>query len=178
MPEHVLDLAVGADAILPARTWTKDTLWEETIDRTAVLGLVLNDETGPAAIATRLMAVSPKTDLLLHGVVISDYWLVTYPDRGTLFVRSDSNVWPFLKKTALPTWLLDRPWQGPVEYQPTVGPGADHMAVVLGVSGVFAGQVGSAVERYDVTALDPTQRSAAAVGELFLHLPDTQVAQQ
>ncbi len=178
LPDHVLDLAVGADATLPARAWAKDTLWEATIDRAAVLGLVLNDEAGPAAIATRLMAVSPKTDLLLHGVVISDYWLVTYPDRGTLFVRSDSNIWPFLKNTALPTWLLDRPWQGPVEYQPTVGPGADHLAVVVGVSGAFEGRSGSAVERYDITALDPTFRSAAVSGELFLHLPDTQIAQQ
>jgi hypothetical protein len=178
LPDQVLELAFGSDAIRPARIASHASLWEETIDRTAVLGLVLNDATGPVAIATRLMAISPKTDLLLHGVVVSDYWLVTYPDQGTLFVRSDSNVWPFLKQTALPTWLLDRPWQGPVEYRPTVGPGANHTAVVVGVSGVFEGQAGSAVEHYDVTAFDPTQRSAAAVGELFLHLPDTKIAQQ
>jgi hypothetical protein len=178
LPGQVLELALGENAILPARIRTKTSLWEEAIDRTAVLGLVLSDQAGPVAIATRLMAVSPKTDLLLHGVVVNDYWLVTYPNQGTLFVRSDSNVWPFLKRTALPIWLLDRPWQGPVEYRPTVGPGAGHAAVVIGVSGAFEGQMGSAVEHYEVTAFDPTQRSAAAVGELFLHLPDTQIAQQ
>ncbi len=177
LPDQVLTAAVGEDAMLAGRSNGVDGLWEETIDRTAVLGLVLTDESGqPAAIASRLMAASPSTDLLLTGVVLSDYWLVTLPGQGTLFVRSDSNVWPFLKETLLPVWLLDRPWRGPAEYRPTVGPNAG-TASVLGVSGVFEGKSGSAVERYDVTAFGSAQSSAAAVGELFVHLPE-QVAQQ
>jgi hypothetical protein len=178
LPGQVLEAALGVDAIFPGQIDAADSLWEETIDRTAVLGLVLNDDSGPVAIASRLMAPSPATDLLLHGVLVSDYWLVTYPNQGTLFVRSDSNIWPFLKQTALPVWLLDRPWHGPIEYQPTVGPGTGHTAMVVGVSGAFEGQEGSAVEHYGISAFDPVQHSAAAVGELFLHLPDAQVAQQ
>jgi hypothetical protein len=178
LPDQVLTLAMGEDAIFPGKLHASPSLWEETIDRTAVLGLVLNDESGPAAVASRLMAASSSTDLLLRGALVSDYWLVTYPGQGTLFVRSDSNVWPFLKQTALPAWLLDRPWHGPVEYRPTVGPGADHMAVVVGVSGAFEGQQGSAEERYDVTAFDPAAASAGASVELALRLPDTQVASQ
>jgi hypothetical protein len=176
LPDQLLTAAVGEDAMLGGRS--KPGLWEETIDRTAVIGLVLTDESGqPAAIASRLMAASPSTDLLLTGVVLSDYWLVTLPGQGTLFVRSDSNVWPFLKETLLPVWLFDRSWRGPAEYRPTVGPNAG-AASVLGVAGVFEGKSGSAVERYDVTAFGPAKSSAAAVGELFVHLPEQQVAQQ
>ncbi len=179
LPDQVLTAAVGEDALLASRSTGVDGLWEETIDRTAVIGLVLTDEAGqPAAIASRLMAASPSTDLLLTGVVLSDYWLVTLPGQGTLFVRSDSNVWPFLKETLLPVWLFDRPWRGPVEYRPTVGPNAGNTGSVLGVTGVFEGKSGSAVERYDVTAFGSAQNSAAAVGELFVHLPEQQVAQQ
>ena len=84
----------------------EDSLWEETIDRTAVLGLVLNDAANqPAALASRLMATSAETDLLLRGVLVSDHWLVTIPSEGTLFVRADSNAWPFLKKRLCPSGI-------------------------------------------------------------------------
>jgi hypothetical protein len=179
LPDQVLTAAVGEDALLAHRSPGVEGLWEETIDRAAVIGLVLTDESGqPAAIASRLMAASPSTDLLLTGVVLNDYWLVTLPGQGTLFVRSDSNVWPFLKETLLPVWLFDRPWRGPLEYRPTVGPNAGNTGSVLGVTGAFEGKSGSAVERYDVTAFGSAQNSTAAVGELFLHLPEQQVAQQ
>lgn len=179
LPDQVLTAAVGEHALLAGRSPEVEGLWEETIDRAAVIGLVLTDEAGqPAAIASRLMAASPSTDLLLNGVVLNDYWLVTLPGQGTLFVRSDSNVWPFLKETVLPVWLFDRPWRGPLEYHPTVGPNAGNTGSVLGVAGVFEGKVGSAVERYDVTAFGATQNSTAVAGELFLHLPEQQVAQQ
>jgi hypothetical protein len=179
LPDQLLTAAVGEDALLAGRANGVEGLWEETVDRSAALGLVLTDESGqPAGIASRLMAASPSTDLLLTGVVVSDYWLVTLPGQGTLFVRSDSNVWPFLKETLLPVWLFDRPWRGPMEYRPTVGPNAGSTGEVIGVAGVFEGKSGSAVERYDVTAFNPSQHAAQAVGELFVHLPEQQVAQQ
>ena len=114
LPDQVLELAVGEDARLFGQDLGKDRLWEETIDRTAVLGLVLNDAANqPAAIASRLMATSADTDLLLRGVLLDDHWLVTLPGEGTLFVRAESNAWPFLKETLVPVWYLARPWQGP-----------------------------------------------------------------
>jgi hypothetical protein len=178
LPDQVLEFALGEDAALLGSTG-ESSLWEETIDRTAVLGLVLKDANDrPVALASRLLATSADTDLLLRGVLVSDYWLVTFPGEGTLFVRADSNVWPFLKQTLVPVWYLEQPWRGPVEYRPTVGPGEANTATVVGISGAFRGQDGSAVERYNITALDPASRSAAAVGELFLRLPETQVASQ
>jgi hypothetical protein len=179
LPDHVLEFAVGEDAQLFGQDTGDDGLWEETIDRSAVLGLVLNDASNqPAALASRLLSTSAETDLLLRGVLVSDYWLVTLPGEGTLFVHADSNAWPFLKETLLPVWYLERPWNGPKEYWPTVGPGADESGDVVGVAGSFRGSEGSAVERYEVMALDPTRKLALAKGELHLNLPGPQVAAQ
>jgi hypothetical protein len=178
LPDSVLQFALGDDARLFGDLDGETLLWEETIARSAVLGLVLNDdENQPAAIASRLIAVSTDTDLLLRGMLLNDYWLITTPGEGTLFVHADSNAWPFVKEALLPVWYLERPWQGPSEYWPTAGPGTDSTGVALGVAGAFHGE-GSAVERYEVTLLDPARRAALATGELHLDLPDTQVAQQ
>jgi hypothetical protein len=179
LPDHVLGFAVGEDARLFGQDAGDDGLWEETIDRAAVLALVLNDGSNqPAALASRLLSTSADTDLLLRGVLVSDHWLVTVPGEGTLFVRAESNAWPFLKETLVPVWYLDRPWNGPTEYWPTVGPGADDSGRVVGVTGLFRGNEGSAVERYEVTALDRARDIAIARGELHLNLPGPQVAAQ
>lgn len=176
LPAQVLGVSLGERALLPTLEARDTALWEDTIDRTALVGLVLQDDQNrPAAIASRLLAGSASTDLLLHGVLLSDYWLLTLPDEGTLFVRVDTNVWPFLKRTLLPVWFLDRPWQGPVEYRPTAGPGAANTAIVIGATGRFSGVEGSAVERYRVTTLDRAAHKAEAVGELHLHFFEPQV---
>jgi hypothetical protein len=122
LPSEVLGFALG-DAIMPPGTPKRDgSLWEETIDRTAMLSLVLDDaHDNPTAIASRLLAVSPRTDFVLSGVRVNDYWLLTIPGEGTLFLRAETNVWPFLKET-LPVWYLGRPWKGPSEYSPTARP--------------------------------------------------------
>jgi hypothetical protein len=174
---HMLGLSLGERALLPSLEQRDTPLWEDTIDRTALMGLVLRDDANqPVAVASRLLVGSASTDLLLHGVLLSDYWLLTFPDEGTLFVRVDTNVWPFLKQSLLPVWFFNRPWQGPVEFRPTAGPGAQHTAIVVGATGRFGGIEGSAVERYRVTALDRASNKAEAVGELHLHLFAPQVA--
>ena len=179
LPDQVLEFAVGEDARVFGQDTGEDSLWEETIDRTAVLGLLLNDEANqPAAVASRLMATSADTDLLLRGVLVSDHWLVTIPGEGTLFVRAESNAWPFLKNTLLPVWYLDRPWRGPAEYWPTVGPGSDENGVALGITGAFRGTEGSVIEHYEISALDPKREVAQAYAELHLNLPGPQVAAQ
>ena len=179
LPDNVLEFSLGEDARLFGQDTGDDSLWEETIDRAAVLGLVLNDGSNqPVALASRLLSTSPDTDLLLRGVLISDYWLVTIPGEGTLFVHADSNAWPFLKKTLLPVWYLEQPWEGPAEYWPTVGPGADESGDVVGVAGSLRGSEGSAVERYELTALDPTRNLAGANGELYLSVSGPRVAAQ
>jgi hypothetical protein len=118
-----------------------------------------------------LIAGSADTDLLLNGVLLHDYWLLTLPNEGTVFVRAESNVWPFVKTTLVPVWFLGRPWRGPADYRTTAGPGAQGSAVVLGATGRVKGVEGSAVEQYRLTAFDRAAGSAAAIGELQLRLP-------
>lgn len=179
LPDQVLEFAVGEDARLFGQEPGQDSLWEETIARTAVLGLVLNDDADqPAAVASRLMAPSAETDLLLRGVVLSDHWLVTVPGEGTIFVHTDSNAWPFLKETLLPVWYFERPWQGPAGYWPTVGPRDDDRGLALGVTGAFRGAEGSVVEHYEIATLDRQRELAVANAELHLSLPGPQVAAQ
>ena len=179
LPEQVLDFAVGEDAQLFGQDAGDDALWEETIDRAAVLGLVLNDGSNrPVALASRLLSTSPDSDLLLRGVLVSDDWLVTVPNEGTFYVHADSNAWPFLKEKLVPVWYLERPWIGPAEYWPTVGPSKDETANVVGLTGAFRGTEGSAVEHYEVTTLDPARHAALANGELYLNFPGPRVAAQ
>jgi hypothetical protein len=176
LPGQIFGLSLGEHALLPTGRADDSALWEDTVDRTALLGLVLEDTADrPVAVASRLLAGSADTDLLLRGVLVSDYWLLTFPDEGTLFVRVDTNLWPFLKQTLLPVWFFGQSWNGPVDYRPTAGPGVQNTAVVLGATGRFAGLEGSAVEEYRVTEIDRAGKKAEAVGELHLHLFEAQV---
>ena len=178
LPGEVLGFTLGERALPPGAAQLADGgFWEETINRTALLGLVLDDaDDKPAAVASRLIAGSGDTDFLLRGVLVSDYWLLTIPNEGTLFLRASSNVWPFLRKTLLPVWYLGRTWRGPADYRPTTGPGDEGMAVVVGATGRFAGLEGTAIEQYRLTDLDPASRSVAAVGELHLRMGEPQIA--
>lgn len=174
LPDQMLDLTLGDRALLPGMRSGGNRFWEESIAGTALLGIVLSDDLDqPTAVASRLLSGSRDTDLLLRGVLVHDYWLLTIPEEGSVFVRVDTNVWPFLKRTLLPVWYLGRPWHGPSDYHPTAGPGAESTAVVVGATGRFKGVEGSALERYRLTELDPARRVAAATGELSLHLLDS-----
>jgi hypothetical protein len=176
LPSEVLGFSLGEEVVPPGTPKRDGLLWEETIDRTAMLSLLLDDaHDKPTAIASRMLAVSPRTDFVLTGVRVNDYWLLTIPGEGTLFLRADTNVWPFLKET-LPVWYLGRPWKGPAEYSPTAGPGEHGEAVVIGATGHFVGLEGTAIEKYRLTDLDPGARSAAATGEIDFKLGAPQVA--
>lgn len=176
LPSEVLGFALGERVVPPGTPKRDGSLWEETIERTAMLSLVLDDaHDKPTAIASRMLAVSPRSDFVLSGVRVNDYWLLTIPGEGTLFLRADANVWPFLKET-LPVWYLGRPWKGPTEYSPTAGPGEHGEAVVVGATGRFVGLEGTAIEKYRLTDLDPAARSVAATGEVAFKLGASQVA--
>jgi hypothetical protein len=171
LPEQSLEFTHGDRALLPGASAAENQFWEETINRTALLSLTLNDANDvPTAVASRLLQGSTDTDLLLYGVLVNDYWLLTIPGEGSLFLQADTNLWPFLKQTFIPTWYLGRPWKGPADYQPTAGPGPQQRALIIGGTGSFASFGGSAFEQYRLTTLDPASHTVALNGELHLHL--------
>ena len=97
------------------------------------------------------MATSADTILLLRGVLLDDYWLVTTPREGTLFVRAESNAWPFLKETLVPVWFstaMERPGRILADGSP-----GEESGVAIGITGRFAA-ARQAVEHYEISALD------------------------
>lgn len=143
-------------------------LWESGIKGILLTALPLHDASGHlAAFGTRITVPSDSTEFLSAGLLVDDYWLISMPGQGTLFMHAVNNEWPLVRDTFVRVDLLRRDWRGPGAYAPTVGPGKDG-ASVMGLSGSLAGRTGHGRER---GALDNYTGSLAALsGELQLDL--------
>ncbi len=162
-----LVFAHGSRSRLPSYPSGVADLWEDTINQSALSVVVLRGTDGTAAIASRVSYPSEETDLLRSGVLLTDDWVVSFPGQGSLFINAHSNWWPFLKETLIPVWYFGRPWQGPSEYAPTVGPAHGVWALVAGATGQFTGLKGTAAERYAVQAFDAQVGPRQALTELY-----------
>lgn len=170
LPQDAWTFVRGAGTYLPDERAPTGELWEKSIQRSAMLGLRLRDAEGnPSAVASRLLASSRDTDLLLRGLLVADHWLITVPGEGSVFVRAQSNIWPFLRDTVIPVRYFDRPWEGPLELKPTAGPHSTRAAIAIGATGSFASVRGEAAEVYRLKDVAPI----SADGALLLDLPDT-----
>jgi hypothetical protein len=146
-------------------------LWEATINKGAATLLTLNSADGTAhAIASRISFPSEDTELLRRGVILTDHWLISVPGQGSLFITAESNWWPFLRDALIPVWYFDRPWPGPLNYAPTLGPRGDGNALVQGATGVFAGRTGAAAERYQIEAFDDRVGPGEVQAEIYWQL--------
>ncbi len=146
--------------------------WEGPINKSALSVVLLRGSDGAAAIASRVSYPSEDTDLLRNGVLLTDDWIVSFPGEGSLFINAQSNWWPFLKEMLIPVWYLGRPWPGPSEYAPTVGPATGLWAFVDGATGRFAGLTGTAAERYSVREFDELVGPRQALTELYWRLEE------
>jgi hypothetical protein len=171
LPQDALTFVRGEGTYLPDEKHAlTGEFWEKAIQRSALLGLSLRDADGnQAAIASRLLAGSRDSDLLLRGLLVADHWLITVPGEGSVFVRAESNVWPLIKDTVIPLRYFGRPWEGPVELKPTAGPNSSRAAVAIGGTGRFSSLRGEAAETYRLTAVAPL----AADVEIAVDFPDT-----
>ena len=168
--DDVLVLTHAGNVPMIARPAGVQELWESSI-RSTVAGLVaMRESEGPAvAAASKITVPSARTDLLGAGVVVDDNWLLTVPGQGSLLVLGHSNVWPAIKENLLPG-LLGRPWTGPRSYRTTEGPGLRGTALVVGATGRFEAQHGSAVERFELDAFSRDGGFEKFTGELRLRL--------
>lgn len=144
-------------------------LYEQGIKGSILMAMPLQFSGGQAQ-ATRISVPSANTEFLQSGFVTDDYWLVSVPGRGSLFVHAESNQWPLLRDTLVSVNWLRRDWKGAAEYLPTRGP-VRAGASVLGLSGEFAGISGHAKERIDVLSYDSSALQLS--GELLLELDDS-----
>lgn len=155
---------------LPLQPPGATRLWERSIEDSVLNVLVLKATGGAAdAVATRLATPSRRTDLLLNGAIVDDYWLVTVPGRGSFFVHSDDNFWPLVKDTLIPR-LFGRIGRAAPSYEPTVGPGAGGRAVAFGVGGAFAAMRGTATESYGGIGVDAHRGLQRVSGQLHVEL--------
>lgn len=148
-------------------------LWESGIDGTALSVLALADSEGQTmAVASRVSVPSLRTNLLLEGILVDDYWLITVADEGSLFVRAQSNYWPLFKETVVLVGYLRRPWSGPRRYAPTAGPRAGRFAEVIGATGRFAGRDGTAQEFLTLDRYSAAGGFESMHGQLLLALDE------
>jgi hypothetical protein len=148
-------------------------LWEAAIRATVMSGLVLEDAGGAGSIvASRVSVPLPDSELLTTGYVVADYWLLTVPGRGSIFVESDNNIWPLLRDSVVPVTYLRRSWGGPKSYAVTIGPDVRRAGTVTGISGAFDGMGGQAWERYGLQQFTAARGIEDLRGELSIDWDD------
>jgi len=84
-------------------------LWEKGIKGSLLTALPLRDAAGRlAAFGTRITVPSAATELLLAGVLVDEFWLISVPGQGSLFMHAVNNEWPLLRDTLVRVDLLRR----------------------------------------------------------------------
>jgi len=164
-------LTHGGTRALPTVPTDVNELWEGAIKKIMLNAVTLRGPDGSGrALATRVSVPSAQTNLLLTGAPVADYWLVTVPGEGSFFVHVRNNLWPFVKDVVIPIQYLGRTWQGPVQYDPTVGPRADQAGAVFGATGRYAETRGTARMSYRLDSFSRARGVEAALGRLHLDL--------
>jgi len=155
---------------LPVAPRNVSLLRERGIKGTILAAMPMKDAEGaPVAAASRISVPSAGTEFLRAGVLVEDYWLISVPGEGSVFVHAVNNQWPLLRDTVVRVDWLQRDWQGPGSYSPTRGPDRAG-ATVIGISGSYAGATGSAGERLSLESYDGSL--AQLSGELLLDVPN------
>lgn len=145
-------------------------LWEPALDHTAVWLTVLRDVDGvPVGVGVRMSALSEATRPLTGELLLDSVWNVHLPGRGSLFVASVDNLWPLARAVVLPAWRGDqRSWRGNFSGDLTVGPGATHVASMLGGGGAFSGVEGEARESLSIGAFSFREGMSDMSGSLLM----------
>lgn len=143
-------------------------LFEDGIRGSMLAAMPLDDPSGTmSAAATRIGVPSAESELLHAGLLVQDYWLISVPGAGSVFVHAVNNQWPLLRDTVVRVDWLQRRFSGPGHYVPTQGPGSAG-AAVIGLTGEYAGLRGRGRESL---SLDSYQGSLAQLsGRLLLEV--------
>jgi hypothetical protein len=158
---------------LPIEPADVPLLWEDGIKGTLLTAMPLNSQQNSSGIAaTRISVPSARSEFIRAGILVDDYWLISVPGEGSVFVHSVNNQWPLLRDTLVRVDWLQRDWAGPGKYDPTQGPD-DSGARVSGLTGRFVGAQGRAHEQ---VSLDAYNGSLAQLsGQLLIDVTDGQL---
>jgi hypothetical protein len=125
--------------------------------------LLMGDKNGhPAALATRIVILNAKGDLLSSDVGVSTYTNIIWPNYGSLFLHGDENRWGLIRNDAL-TLLGESNYQ-PVSTFPVSSLTKDRS--VAGGSGGFAGVGGHYAEELTGDPANPDRYAGRIALEL------------
>ena len=146
-------------------------LFEDGIRGSWLAAYGLSDDAKPGPLpASRISVPSPDSELLRSGLLVEDYWLISVPGTGSLFVHAVNNQWPLVRDTLVSVDWLGRDFVGPAKYHPTRGP-AESAAEVVGLTGSWRGAKGRAREH---VSLDRYEGGLAPLrGQLMIRMAAT-----
>lgn len=148
-------------------------LWESGIKGSLLQAMPLANANGqPGAIGTRISVPSSDSEFVRSGLLVEDYWLISVPGEGSVFVYALNNQWPLVRDTLVRVDWLQQDWNGPSEYAPTLGPGAGG-ARVTGLTGSYRGREGGGRDSFKLDAYDG--RSASVSGRLVIKLAEAEL---
>ena len=148
-------------------------LWEAGIKGSLLQSMPLRNSSGTIeAVGTRISVPSVDSEFVRAGLLVEDYWLISVPGEGSVFVHAVNNQWPLVRDTVVRVDWLQRSWAGPSEYAPTLGPGVAG-ARVVGLTGSYQGQTGGGNDTVRLDAYDG--RLAEVSGRLALRLADAEL---
>lgn len=177
-PERTLDYKLaGADVWLsthddrpelPVVPRDVSLLYEDGIRGTWLSAFGINDDSLPGlAAATRISVPSAESEFFRSGLLVEDFWLISVPGSGSMFVHAMSNQWPLVRDTVVNVDWLGRAYSGPGAYDPTRGP-AKGDAEVFGLTGAYDGVEGRAREHLSLESYNG--KLAALSGQLRIRI--------
>jgi hypothetical protein len=111
-------------------------LFENGIRGSLLSSMPLSGTGAAPAAASRITVPSSDSEFLHSGLLVDDYWLISVPGTGTVFMHAISNQWPLIRDTVIWVDVLSRNWRGSGQYDPTRGP-ATNGAQVAGMTGTL-----------------------------------------
>jgi len=170
-PSDVWLLSHARQVDIPVVPSDVPLLFEDGIRGVVVTSMPLTMPTvADAALATRISVPSQESELLSSGLLVEDFWLISVPGRGSVFVDAINNQWPLFRDTVVLVDWLKQSFDHFGEYDPTRGPTANG-AAVFGLTGDYRNVRGSGRERL---VLDSYQGSFGGIaGQLAIDLAAT-----
>jgi len=138
---------------------------EPTIKNSYASIATLRDSAGvPAALAVKLSGVVPEGNLLTGDVTSQSYWMVFWPNQGSVFMNGLENHWPMLSASVRSAVSGGSLSSGSISYDVSPRPETKAEQRVIGLTGIYSSVRGTFAELAD----SPDSDSDLFQGELSI----------